>query len=76
MLKCGKIQINMYAIVEDTTGLEQRERVANSHRSGDTYFYVNGNRVSVENPYFKLSDEAQKELLEWFLDDRKFEILR
>jgi len=64
----------MYAIVEDTTGLEQREKVANSH-GGDTYFYVNGNRVSVDNPYFKLSDLYQKELLERFLDDRKFVIL-
>lgn len=64
----------MYAIVEDTTGLEQREKVANSHRSGDTYFYVNGNRVSVENPYFRISDDVQKEFLERFLDDRKFEL--
>lgn len=64
----------MYAIVEDTTGLEHREKVVNAHRTGSTYFYVNGNRVSVENPYFKLSDEAKKELLEVFLDDRKFEL--
>lgn len=64
----------MYAVVEDTTGLEQRERVANSHRSGDTYFYVNGNRVSVSNPHFDIPDDAQKELLEAFLDDRKFEL--
>lgn len=61
----------MYAIVEDTTGLEQREKSANAH-STSIYFYVNGNRVSVYNPYFKIPDEAQKELLERFLDDRKF----
>lgn len=64
----------MYAIVEDTTGLEQREKVVNSHRTGDTYFYVNGNRVSVSNPHFDISDTVQQELIECFLSDRKFEI--
>lgn len=64
----------MYAIVEDTTGLEQREKIVNSHSNGDTYFYVNGNRVSVSNPHFDISDDVQKKHLELFLDDRKFEL--
>lgn len=64
----------MYAIVEDAKGLEQREEVINSHRTGDTYFYVNGNRVSVSNPHFDISDTVQQELIEWFLSDRKFEL--
>lgn len=65
----------MYAKVEDAKGLEQRAKATNNGRTGDTYFYVNGDRVSVSNPHFDISEEVQKECLEWFLSDRKFELI-
>lgn len=66
----------MYAIVKNAEGLEGREKSLNSHSSGSIYYYVNGNRVSVSDPFSKLSEEFQIELLKHFLDDREFEIIR
>lgn len=46
----------------------------NNGRTDDRYFYVNGPRVSVSNPYFELSEETQLDELNWFCRGRRYQI--
>lgn len=64
----------MYAIVLSSENLQRRSEVVNSSRTDGTYFYVNGNSVSVSNPHYEMTSEQQKSELKWFLSDREFTI--
>lgn len=64
----------MYAAVKDMKNLQDRASVVNSGRTDGYYFYVGDNYVTVDNPDNRPSDDVQKELLEWFLSDREFEL--
>lgn len=64
----------MYEIVLSSQNLQRRSEVVNSSRTDGTYFYVNGNSVSVSNPHDEMTSEQQKSELKWFLSDREFTI--
>jgi len=65
---------NVIAIITDNkVSLEAAAEFQNQHsREYGNSFYVNENRVSVDNWQFELSEERQISLLKWFLQGRDF----
>ena len=64
----------MKATVQNSSNLQKRAEAINTGRTDGTYFYVNGNSVTVSNPFFNITEEGQRLELEWFLNDREFEL--
>tara|TARA_R110000796_G_scaffold90118_3_gene193810 strand:+ start:463 stop:678 length:216 start_codon:yes stop_codon:yes gene_type:complete len=62
-------------ITDNGVNLENAAKYINRGRTDSTYFYVNGNNVSVSNPYGELSAIEQIIKLEWFLEGRIFELV-
>lgn len=46
----------------------------NNGRTDGVYFYANENRVSVDCWYRQLSEEIQRQELDWFLKGKEYEI--
>ena len=62
-------------ITDNMNNLEKAADSVNNGRADSTYFYVNGNGVSVHNTYTELSEREQREKLEWFLFGRTYEFI-
>ena len=63
---------NLVAKLQDSVNLEKYADAINNGRTDGIYFYVNGNTVSVSYCHSQLSEETQKEELNWFLSGRNF----
>jgi hypothetical protein len=59
---------------KDQKSLEAYADAVNNGSTSDSYFYVNGHRVSVSNPYYELSEETQLDELNWFCQNRRYQI--
>lgn len=64
----------MKALLKSIINLEDKARVVNNGRTDSVYFYVNGNNVSVSSPFFEMTEDQQKNELDWFLNGYEFEI--
>jgi hypothetical protein len=65
----------LFAILDkDQKSLEAYADAVNNGSTSDSYFYVNGHRVSVSNPYYELSEETQLDALNWFCQNRRYQI--
>lgn len=67
---------NIIAFITDNkASLSDAAEFQNQHAREYGYsFYVNENRVSVDNWQYDLSEERQIQLLKWFLEGRAYYI--
>lgn len=47
----------------------------NNGRTDNTYFYVNGDSITVWDTYRKLTEEEQKKSLTWFLGKHEYDFI-
>jgi hypothetical protein len=65
---------NLIAKIESNANLSNRAKFVNNCRNDDSYFYVNGNQISISNPYREISEEDQLKELIWFIGSSNFTI--